>query len=61
MRTREESMELQTRIDQAFLRMQSATTRKGRRMALAEMERLIAERASDKDEVARMERERGLR
>lgn len=52
---------IQTRIDQAFLKMQSATTRKARRLALKEMETLIAERSRDPDRVARMEVERGLR
>lgn len=54
------SKDLQSRIDDAYLRMASAKTPKARRQALKEMEALLAERAADPEEVARLERERGL-
>ena len=53
-------MSLQGKIDQAYLRLASAKSRKARRQALLEMEALLAERAADPDTVVRMEHEIGL-
>lgn len=53
-------MNLQAKIDDAYLRLSSAKTPAMRRQALKEMESLLAKRAADPEQVVQLERKRGL-